>query len=246
MGRRSASRSIKRWEHWASRKCGAALARFYVTLRDEAVARATGKKDVTALPLRADQVEALLGTPGHWREMADQFLRSVMKDLAKSSLRNAQSVLGGTFSVVDIEDPRWLVGAAQRTAQLIRVAVKWRTAIRDRIIESYAKGDQTVAALGRVIEDEFGDVIASNGLTIARTETGMLGSQIREEAFRAEGIEEHEWSAAGDDHTRESHRIDGERRKIGEAFTNGLRRPHDPAGPPEEVINCRCAAVPVA
>lgn len=192
------------------------------------------------------QVSLLLGSPARWQKMAERFLKSVMEGIARGALRNAEAILGG-FDVVNISDPQWLVTAARRTGQLIRVATRWRSAIRDDIIKWFAEGDRTVTQLADMIQDRFGKVIASNGMVIARTETGMLGSQIRNEAFQAEGIEETEWSAANDDHTRDSHRaVDGERRKMGERFSNGLEYPLEPGGPPEEVINCRCAALPVA
>lgn len=50
------------------------------------------------------------------------------------------------------------------------------------------------------------------------------------------------WIATADDRTRESHlELDGEERNIAEVFSNGLIRPADPNGEPEEVYNCRCA-----
>lgn len=50
------------------------------------------------------------------------------------------------------------------------------------------------------------------------------------------------WIATLDGHTRSSHRkCDGEIRKIGELFSNGLKYPGDPSGAPAEVYNCRCA-----
>ena len=55
---------------------------------------------------------------------------------------------------------------------------------------------------------------------------------------------EREWIAAEDDRTRKSHTAaDGQRRAAGEPFDIGgakLMFPGNPAGPPEEVIACRC------
>jgi uncharacterized protein with gpF-like domain len=42
-----------------------------------------------------------------------------------------------------------------------------------------------------------------------------------------------------------NHAIDGERRRRGEPFSNGLRYPGDPAGAAANVINCRCVVIPV-
>lgn len=55
------------------------------------------------------------------------------------------------------------------------------------------------------------------------------------------------WLTAHDDHVRTSHKqADGQRRPLLQPFLVGgfpLKYPGDKAGPPEEVINCRCAAV---
>ena len=49
------------------------------------------------------------------------------------------------------------------------------------------------------------------------------------------------WKTAGDNRVRDSHAaIDGEEVDINALFSNGLKRPKDPNGRPEEVYNCRC------
>lgn len=86
---------------------------------------------------------------------------------------------------------------------------------------------------------------------IRNARTAMTGAQNagRVEGYKyAEslGIEvEQEWLATLDNRTRDSHRLlDGERRKVGEKFSNGCRYPADPSGAAEEVYNCRCTLVP--
>lgn len=55
-----------------------------------------------------------------------------------------------------------------------------------------------------------------------------------------------EWQATYDTRTRHSHvMMDGEQAEVGETFSNDLRYPGDPDGPPREVFNCRCTLVPV-
>jgi len=60
------------------------------------------------------------------------------------------------------------------------------------------------------------------------------------------GIEKHRWTTSLDSNVRDSHiMLEGQVRSVDEYFDNGLQFPHDPAGDPAEVINCRCIAVPV-
>lgn len=55
-----------------------------------------------------------------------------------------------------------------------------------------------------------------------------------------------QWLAALDSRTRGSHRhLDGEMVELDAEFSNGLKYPGDPDGPPSEVYNCRCTLVPV-
>lgn len=84
-------------------------------------------------------------------------------------------------------------------------------------------------------------------LTIARTETNRIMSKATQDRIKeldARGIKSaNRWDATHDSATRESHRkVDGEVRKVGEKFSNGVLRPGD--GPPAESINCRCALLP--
>lgn len=55
-----------------------------------------------------------------------------------------------------------------------------------------------------------------------------------------------QWVSAHDGRVRDSHAsIDGEIVELDETFSNGLRFPGDPWGPPSEVYNCRCTTITV-
>ena len=73
----------------------------------------------------------------------------------------------------------------------------------------------------------------------------MAINESNNEEWKQSGVvEKKEWVAVRDERTRESHaELDGETVKLGERYSNGLRFPSDPAGDPEEVINCRCTEI---
>jgi SPP1 gp7 family putative phage head morphogenesis protein len=84
--------------------------------------------------------------------------------------------------------------------------------------------------------------------TIARTETMKALNAVSYRLYSAWGVEFHEWLATHDNRTRQDHRaIDGQVVRVGSPFSVGgwpMLYPHDPAGPPEETINCRCSTSP--
>ena len=101
-------------------------------------------------------------------------------------------------------------------------------------------GDKITAETKRVF-----NIAGNRALTIARTEVAQAVSTARFESMIQNEIKKHEWLTARDELVREWHAaMDGEVVEIGKTFSNGLLYPNDPAGAPEEVINCRCVAVP--
>lgn len=84
-------------------------------------------------------------------------------------------------------------------------------------------------------------------MTTSAENAGRSDSYVRAKEM---GIEmEQVWLATLDERTRDSHReLDGEAIKVGDKwhhpkFSNGLRYPGDPDGPPAEVYNCRCTLI---
>jgi SPP1 gp7 family putative phage head morphogenesis protein len=90
------------------------------------------------------------------------------------------------------------------------------------------------------------DISGKRATTIVRTETTGIMNSARDEALKhaeRQGLElKKYWIATLDKRTRDRHRdIDGETKKVGELFSNGLEYPGDSRGSAEEVIMCRCS-----
>ncbi len=114
-----------------------------------------------------------------------------------------------------------------------------RSTLADSIRAGWSE-QETAAAL----RERF-NIAQNRTQMIARTEIGGVINDSRVEGFKSVGFREHEWLTARDDRVRESHQIDGEVAQIGQPFSNGLLYPNDPAGSPENVIQCRCLSMPV-
>ena len=118
-----------------------------------------------------------------------------------------------------------------------------REHLRETLSEGLAKGESATELAARV--SEAMDATRSRAMTIARTEMGTAYSNGRMIGMKQAGVERHQWLSAKDDAVRPSHDIDEEEVNVGDPFSNDLIQPLDPAGPPEEVINCRCTTLPV-
>lgn len=123
--------------------------------------------------------------------------------------------------------------------------------VRVRVEQEIAAGlsaDESPAEIAARITGFYQGLSGARAQTIARTEVARAYNETRALAMRQLGVEMSEWLTARDERVRIDpfdHQIDGQQRRLGEPFTNGLRFPNDPTGAAGNVINCRCVAIPV-
>lgn len=117
--------------------------------------------------------------------------------------------------------------------------------LRATITEGVRDGETSQQLTDR-IRDVF-QVRRHEAERIARTEVSRSYNFTTNEAWKQSGlVESTSWLTAHDDAVRSSHAaIDGQERGLGEPFDNGLLYPGDPDGDADEVINCRCTALPL-
>jgi hypothetical protein len=125
---------------------------------------------------------------------------------------------------------------------------------RDEIAEGISEGESIGQLAERIAE--AAEVTEPRARTIARTEAnGAMNSTVDRANHRVSdmfGIDDgimKEWSSTEDLRTRPSHvAADGQVVGLNDPFIVGnasLAFPSDPAGPPGEVINCRCTTLTV-
>lgn len=134
----------------------------------------------------------------------------------------------------------------QFTGSGINIPQETFNRVRESIIASISEG-ASVGAASESIQNLYAGFSDQRALIIAQTEMGHAFNTGAFELYGQAGIPQHEWLSAGDADVRDSH-IAAEAQgpiPVGETFDNGLRFPNDPAGGPEEVINCRCTTAPV-
>ena len=160
----------------------------------------------------------------------------------------AQTHIGISFDLLDIQV---LAKLAEMAYHIIKgpdglgINGRLEHKLRMDLIEGLQAGESLFDLRDRVVHRL--DVSQGRALTIARTETGFGFNAGRNLGMRQAGIKRHEWLSSRDPDVRDSHMAeDGNPAAVGEPFpVTGLLYPQDSSGPPGEVINCRCVALPI-
>lgn len=182
-----------------------------------------------------------------WREG----LLGSMRKVAATALNTAGKQL---FAELGRDDPfafppeAVLEFARSRENKLSGVADEVHSRITESLEEGITAGDTTEQLAAR-IRAEFNAIDAGRARVIAMTETSAAYGQGRQQAMQEAGIGFKQWLTSGNANVRASHAaandqivpVDGYFEVGGEQ----LAHPGDPAGSPENVINCHCVSIPV-
>lgn len=121
---------------------------------------------------------------------------------------------------------------------------------RQKLSDSLREGIDAGEDLGSIrerISSIYDEAEGFRAETIARTEVGTAQQFGRNEEMRQQGVQRKVWVAIFSN-TREDHEeADGQVVNVNDSFDVGsehLAYPGDPAGSPENVINCQCSASP--
>ena len=204
--------------------------------------------------LDEEETERAISKADAERLMREMFGDKKMTESLTACTRaiDRDSVRAGALQVVaeDSEDDEDSWKPSREQLAIIRKRgkkiVEIEETTRKKITAVLAKGvaeQDNLTGLQERVRAAF-NATNARAITIARTEVGGAMNEARNDQYVREGVEYHEWVDSGDDHVRDSHKaVNSEVVKIGTPFSNGLLYPNDPAGPAEEVINCRCRTV---
>ena len=116
-------------------------------------------------------------------------------------------------------------------------------------VESGLDNQTMIERITAQVRQTFEGIQANRIPTIVATTVNSAFEAGQKEAFRMSGVNQKQWLSQRDGKVRESHDlVDGQQVAINQAFDVmgvALDFPGDPAGPPEEIINCRCTMIPV-
>ena len=183
--------------------------------------------------------------PGYVRTMENVYLFASEVDFAG-------------VPVFQLDDPRLLDFIEAREKIVTGLTPRTIQAqARRAITEGFGNGEtvqEVRERLGRVFDINSS---SSKTLTWSRTEAGGFMNGARDVMFDAQGFKRSEWTTAGDEHVRESHVHYGNSGAHDNGFDyltirptpnphgGKLRHPNDSEAPADEVVNCRCVAIPV-
>lgn len=178
-------------------------------------------------------------------DKAERDVRTRTEPVVKSSLRaglkSLASVIGIDFDLATPGVQKFLAEKMFEIADLVDGPAEER--LRQTLEEAVRLGE-TVDQISSRVQEVFA-VEMSRARRIARTEVAEAFNAGRYDAMKSARVQKIEWLTARDERVRDSHqRLDGDVVTLGDKFSNGLLYPLDPNGPPEEIVNCRCVALP--
>jgi hypothetical protein len=144
-----------------------------------------------------------------------------------------------------IDDPRARAAIRRRVTNLTgHVTETTITRIRETVAQAMQEGVGITEITRRIRDDAFShEVTTARARTIARTETVGALNEGQYVAATTRGVmQSKRWLSQDDGRVRDAHvnadndgwiGVDG-------VFSNGLRFPHEPGAPADQVINCRC------
>jgi SPP1 gp7 family putative phage head morphogenesis protein len=174
-------------------------------------------------------------------------LDALMPTIAGVMVASGESSIASVTAGVqfNVADPRVQAFLSDKTLKIKDINRVTEKAMRQLLVDATAE-TLTVSQTSRRIRDMFTNFSKVRADTIARTEVVSASNAAAVEGFRQSGVVKgKQWLTVQDGSARDSHAaIDGQEVALGELFGNGLPAP-GVAGPPEEVINCRCTVLPV-
>lgn len=216
-------------------------------------ARAGAPEHARAGGITGTDVKSAAGDAFDSKAFADGLRPSIRSAFAAAGRRQADALVD--LGVIDdsrakaekdrlpkLSDTYWGV----RSGRLVSVGDDKRALVMAAVQEGMDLG-LNLSDLKDLVRGVFNEELSdANAQRIARTESHTAANAGRFGMMRETGVEKLEWLSSRDELVRELHQIDGEVVVLGEAFSNGLQFPGDPAGDAGNVINCRCTALPVS
>ncbi len=187
------------------------------------------------------------GQKESWQNLLLAIWQAVFEDFGKETAKGLGMEIDEqkSISLRVIWNP-WPAAAKLFASQVVGdkvvdITETTKAAIKAEVIAGQEAGEAT-AAIAKRIKTLYDGFNRHRSFVIARTEVGGAANYGTRDAAKQSGVvHKHTWVSSRDARVRDSHQvIDGQSVPMESRYSNGLLFPSDPAGAPEEVINCRC------
>jgi len=191
-------------------------------------------------------VDDLLFDSAKWNLIFEEFgqlmLPGIIGDAGQRGLNSV--IVGISFNVSNPRVQEFIDKKKFKFAQEVNQTTLDR--LRQELRQGTIDGESIPELRGRV-KQVFDEARTWRADMIARTETGGAYNYGSFEGYRQSGVVIRKgWLSSHDSKVRDSHRaLDGQEVPLEARFSNNLKYPGDPDGPPEEIISCRCSIYPV-
>lgn len=157
------------------------------------------------------------------------------------------------FNLSDPYAEQWLAGKVNKLVTeatettLESITQEIADAVKEATVQGLEQGE-TISQVSDRIRSVYDFADETRAERIARTEIIGASNSGSYEGMKRTGVLKKEWLSSRDERVRETHQqLDGQVVGINEDFVSPsgatLAFPGDPSGPPEEVIQCRCAPI---
>lgn len=234
------------------RRLRAEVKRYFKAQKAEVLARLKEQGKASKPLVRQIEVELItINVQEETKKLAKKtspILRSIYEKLGKQAVADVGASIA--FNIGSPAAAEFLTDHVSKFALDVSKTTHARInkIITDVLTEKFNTGStqaQITAAIRSGIEDEYGFYEKYRAARIARTESGIAGNAGTFDGMKQAGVQKKRWIASRDEKVRHTHEVaDAQEVGIDEPFVVGeslLDHPGDPSGPPEEIINCRCA-----
>lgn len=183
------------------------------------------------------------------------FVASLTRDLSQVAMATLEAAGIECWSHELGRDDPFLMPASdtvQAVASRANLIKDASTEIHSDILSAVRAGieaGETMQEISDRVKAAFNGIDATRAATIATTETGYAYETGRSMAMRRAGVKWKQWVTSMDGRERATHAAcNGKAVEFDQPFEVGgylMMHPCDPAGGPEEVINCRCICIPL-
>ncbi len=174
-----------------------------------------------------------------WEKTIKAVSQVLIDDFGKQAEQQLKARPGAGEFKFDPATAAIKVWVARHAAESVKTILDTQIESMRTLIAKGVEDGLSTPQIAKVIRQFYTDNASFLAMRVARTETAMSAGYGQSEAARQMGADSRRWLSSRDDRVRSDHQaMDGETVGINDKYSNGMSFVGDPAGGPENIINC--------